>query len=60
MAAILNFGRVFKPEVVPKVESYIEVGHVIPYILSFWRCSSSNIDGVIAISIFDLFCDLVT
>ena len=36
MAAILNFGRVFKPEVVPKVESYIKVGHVIPYILSFW------------------------
>ena len=36
MAAILGFGRVFKPEVVPNVESYIEVGHVIPYILSFW------------------------
>ena len=36
MAAILNFGRVFKPEVVPKVKSYIEVGNVIPYILSFW------------------------
>ena len=36
MAAILRFKRVFKTEVVPEVKSYIEVGYVIPYILSFW------------------------
>ena len=36
MAAILRFGRVFKPKVVPEVESYTQVGNVIPYILSFW------------------------
>ena len=36
MAAILGFERVFKREVVPEVKSYIEVGYVIPYILSFW------------------------
>ena len=36
MAAILRFERVFKTEVVPEVKSYIEVGYVIPYILSFW------------------------
>ena len=36
MAAILRFGRVFKPKVVPEVESYTQVGNVIPYILSLW------------------------
>ena len=36
MAAILGFGRIFETEVVPEVKSYIEVGYVIPYILSFW------------------------
>ena len=38
MAAILRFGRVFKPGVVPEVESYTKIGHVIPYILRF--CST--------------------
>ena len=36
MAAILRSGRSFKPEVVPEIESYIKIGHVIPYIMSFW------------------------
>ena len=60
MAAILRFGRVFKPKVVPEVESYTQVGNVMPYIWVFDRRSNSNIDGVRAISNFDLFCDLVT
>ena len=38
MAAILRFGRVFKMGVVPEVESYTKIGHVIPYILRF--CST--------------------
>ena len=33
MAAILRFGRVL-----PEVESYTKIGHVIPYILRF--CST--------------------
>ena len=36
MAAILRFGPVFKPKIVPEVESYTQVGNAIPYILSFW------------------------
>ena len=35
MATILGFGRVFKPEVVPEVESNSNIGHAIPYILKF-------------------------
>ena len=35
MAAILRSGRTFITEVVPEVESYIEIGHAIAYILSF-------------------------
>ena len=35
MAAILGFGRVFKQEVVPEVESNNMTGHAIPYILRF-------------------------
>ena len=38
MAAILRSERSFKPEVVPKVEAYLEIGHAIAYILSF--CST--------------------
>ena len=38
MAAILMSGRTFKPEVVPDIESYIEIGHAIAYVLSF--CST--------------------
>ena len=38
IAAILGFGRVFKPEVVTKVESNRKIGHAIPYMLSF--CST--------------------
>ena len=38
MAAILEFGRVFKPEDVPEVESNNKIGHAIPYILRF--CST--------------------
>ena len=36
MAAILRSRRTFKPEVVPEIESYIDIGHGIPYILRFW------------------------
>ena len=43
MAAILRFGRVFEPEVVPEVESNNKIGHAIPYIWDFFRRSSSNI-----------------
>ena len=35
-AAILRSKRAFKPEVVAEMQSYIKIGHVIPYILSFW------------------------
>ena len=35
MAAILRSERAFQPEVVPEIQSYIEIDHVIPYILSF-------------------------
>ena len=35
MAAILKSRRTVKLEVVPVVESYIEIGAAIPYILSF-------------------------
>ena len=38
MAAILGFGRVFKPEVVREVEYNRKIGHAIPYILRF--CST--------------------
>ena len=38
MAAILRFRRVFKLGVVPEIESYTKIGHVIPYILRF--CST--------------------
>ena len=33
MAAILRSGRTFKPEVVPEVESYIELDMPLP---TFW------------------------
>ena len=36
MAAILRSGWAFEPEVVLEIESYIDIGHAIPYILSFW------------------------
>ena len=39
MAAFFRSMRAFKPEVVQEVESYIEIGHIIPYILSFWSMS---------------------
>ena len=32
MVAILRFGRSFKPEVVPKVDSYTKIGPAIPYV----------------------------
>ena len=38
MAAILMSGRTFKPEVVPEIQSYIQIGHAIAYVLSF--CST--------------------
>ena len=38
MATILMSGRTFKPEVVPDIQSYIEIGHAIAYVLSF--CST--------------------
>ena len=60
MAAILRPRRVFKPEVVPEIESYIKIGHAVPYMLSFVRRSNSNIKRVMAISKCDLLIDLVT
>ena len=36
MAAIFRSARAFKSEVEPEVESYITIGHAIPYTLSFW------------------------
>ena len=60
MAAILRSERTFKPEVTPEVKSYFEIGHAIPYILSFDRRSSLKIDGVMVISKSDIFFDLVT
>ena len=38
ITAILGFGRVFKPDVVPEIESNSLIGHAIPYILRF--CST--------------------
>ena len=38
MATISRFELVFKPEVVPEVESYTKIGHTIPCILRF--CST--------------------
>ena len=38
IAAILEFGRVFKPEDVPEVQSNSKIGHAISYILRF--CST--------------------
>ena len=38
MAAILRFGRSFKPELVLEVEYNTNIGHAIPYILIF--CST--------------------
>ena len=35
MAAILRFGRSLKPELVLEVEYNTNIGHAIPYILSF-------------------------
>ena len=32
MATILWSGELFLPEVIPEVESYIKIGHAIPYI----------------------------
>ena len=32
MAATFRSGRTFEQEVVPEVESYIKIGHAIPYI----------------------------
>ena len=54
MAAILRFRCVIEPKVVP------EFGYAIPYILIFVGRSSLNINGVMAISKFDLLFDLVT
>ena len=60
MAAILRFMCVIEPEVVLEFELYTKIGYAIPYILRFVRCSSLNINGVMAISKFDLLFDLVT
>ena len=35
IAAILRFGRSFKPEVVPEIESYTKIAPLISYIMSF-------------------------
>ena len=60
MAAILRFRCVIEPKVVPEFELYTKIGYAIPYILIFVRRSCLNINGVMAISKFDLLFDLVT
>ena len=52
--------KTFLPEMMPEVEYTRKIAISISDILSFDRPSSSNIDGDISISKFDLFCDLVT
>ena len=52
MAAILRSGRIFKPEVVPEVDSYIEWAMPLPTFWVFDRRSSSQIDGVMAMTYF--------
>ena len=56
MAAILSSQQFFLAEVIPEVEYTRKIAMSISDILSF----SSNIDGDISISKFDLLCDLVT
>ena len=51
MAAILRIRCVIEPEVVPEFVLYTKIGYAIPYL---------NINGVMAISKFDLLFDLVT
>ena len=60
MAAIFRSGRAFRPEVQPEVKSYFEIGHAIPTFWAFDRRSSYKIDGVMVISKFAIFFDLVT
>ena len=60
MAAILSSRRNFLPEVTPEVEYATKIAISICDILSFDRCSSSNIDGAIAVQSFDLFRGLMT
>ena len=60
MAAILSSWQTFLPDVIPEVEYTRDIAISISDIWAFDRRSSSNMDGDIAISIFDLFCDLVT
>ena len=59
MAAILRLRCVIEPEVVPEFELYTKIGYAIPYV-DFVRRSSLNINGVMAISKFDLLFYLVT
>ena len=42
MAAFLRSRRSFKPEVVPELWYYIEIGHADPYIFSFWSTLQLN------------------
>ena len=59
MVAILSPRQTFLPEGITEVEYTRKIAISISDILSFWRCSS-NIDGDISISKFDLLFDLVT
>ena len=60
MAAILRSERTFEPEVTPEVECYFEIAMPFPTFWAFDRRSSLKIDGVMVISKFDIFFNLVT
>ena len=60
MAAILSSRRNFLPEAIPDFEYATTIAMSICDILSFDRCSSSNIDRAIGDQSFDLFWDPMT
>ena len=60
MAAIMSLRQKFLPERTPEVEYPTKIAISICDILSFDRCSSSNIDGAIAVQSYDLFGALMT
>ena len=58
MAAILSSRQTFSPEVILEVEHARKIAISISDIWAFDRRSSSNIDGDMSISKFDLLCHL--
>ena len=60
MAAILSSQQTYLLAVIPQVEYTRKKNSALPIFQAFDQRSSSNIDGYISISKFDLLCDLVT